>query len=96
MARYRLSVRAAADVTGIADCTIERFGIEQARHYRDGLELCFERLAENPLLGRSAEELAANLRRHEHESHVAYYEPQDGSVLIVRVLYESMDAPRHF
>ena len=61
MARYRLSARAAADVTGIADYTIERSGIEQARRYRDGLEFCFESLAENPLLGRSAEELAVNI-----------------------------------
>ena len=95
MPRYRLSVRAAADVTGIADYTIERFGINQARRYRDGLEASFESLAANPLLGRSAEELAANLRRFEHESHVVYYEPQDGSVLIVRVLHETMDVPRH-
>ena len=96
MARFCLSVRAAADVTGIADYTIERFGIEQARRYRDGLEFCFQSLADNPLLGRSAEELAANLRRFEYESHVVYYQPQDGSVLIVRVLHESMDTPLHF
>jgi plasmid stabilization system protein ParE len=42
----------------IADFTIKRFGIEQARHYRNGLETLFERVAEHPLHGRSAAELA--------------------------------------
>ena len=46
MPRYRLSRRAAADVDEIADFTIEQFGIEQARRYRDMLETCFQTLAE--------------------------------------------------
>ncbi len=95
MPEYRLSVRAAGDIAGIADYTIERFGIDQARRYRDGLERCFETLAENPLLGRSAEELAPDLRRFEHQAHVVFYKPEDWGVLVVRVLHESMDVPRH-
>jgi toxin ParE1/3/4 len=96
MPRYRLSRRAAADVDEIADFTIEQFGIEQARRYRDRLETCFQTLAENPRLGRSAEQLAPDLRRFEHQSHVIFYVPENGSVLIVRVLHESMDVSRHF
>ena len=95
MPEYRLSARAAGDIAGIADYTIERFGVDQARRYRDGLETCFSALAANPLLGRTAEELAPDLRRFEHGSHVVFYEPREGSVLIVRVLHESMDAPSH-
>jgi plasmid stabilization system protein ParE len=38
--------------------TIEQFGIDQARRHKDGLETCFEALADNPLLGRSSEEVA--------------------------------------
>ena len=58
-------------------------------------EACFTALAENPLLGRSAEELAPNLGRFAHGSHVVFYEPREGGVLIVRVLHESMDATSH-
>jgi len=96
MARYRLSRRGAADVEEIADYSIEQFGIKQARRYRDGLETCFQTLAENPRLGRSAEQLAPSLRRFEHQSHVVFYIPEDWGVLIVRVLHEKMDVPRHF
>jgi toxin ParE1/3/4 len=95
MAEYRLTSRAEADLEKIANYTIEQFGIEQARRYRDGLENCFQSLAENPKLGRSAEQLAPNLRRFEHRSHIIFYVPQDNGVLIIRVLHESMDAPRH-
>jgi toxin ParE1/3/4 len=55
MADFRLSTRAAADLGGIARHTIEAFGVEQARRYRDDLEACFQTLAANPRLGRSAE-----------------------------------------
>jgi len=95
MPDYRLSTRAAADIAQIADYTIERFGIEQARKYRDALEICFTTLAGNALLGRSAAALAPHLRRFEHASHVIFYKPHHDGVLIVRVLHESMDAPSH-
>ena len=68
MAEIRLTSRAEADLAGIADYTIETFGIEQARRYRDDLEGCFLTIAENPRLGRSAAALSAELRRIEHRS----------------------------
>ena len=58
MADVRLSCRAETDLAEIADYTIERFGVEQARRYRDDLEACFLNLAKNPGLGRRVEQLA--------------------------------------
>ena len=69
---------------------------KQARRYGDGLETCFQILAENPGLGRSAEQLARDLRRFEHQSHIVFYIPEDWGVLIVRVLHKQMDVPRYF
>lgn len=54
MADIRLSSRAEIGLAGIADYTIETFGVEQARRYRDELEACFLNLAENPGSGRSS------------------------------------------
>ena len=96
MAEYRLSSRADDDLDEIADYTIEQFGIEQARRYRDKLEACFQNLAENPKLGPNAEMLALGLRRYEYQSHVVFYEPLTNGVRIVRVLHERMDITRHF
>ena len=52
MPRFRLSSRAESDLAGIADYTIETFGLEQARRYIDGLEACFQTLADSRLDGR--------------------------------------------
>jgi len=62
MAEYRLSNQAKADLNEIADYTIETFGIEQARRYRDGLETCFQTLADKPMVGRSARVVKKLLR----------------------------------
>jgi toxin ParE1/3/4 len=96
MNNYRLSRLAAADLEEIAEYTIERFGIEQSRRYRDGLKTCFVELAINPALGRRAEQLIRGLRRFEHQSHVVFYISEPENLLIVRVLHSSMDVPRHF
>ena len=95
MADYRLSRRAAADLEAIAEFTIGRFGIEQARRYRDELKACFAKLADHPTMGRRAEQLAKGLRRFEHGSHIVFYVPTDDGVLVVRVLHYRMDAGRH-
>ena len=96
MNSYRLSRLAAADLQEIAEYTIERFGIMQARRYRDSLKTCFVQLANNPTLGRRAEQLMHGLQRFEHQSHVVFYISEPENILIVRVLHSSMDVPRHF
>jgi len=96
MAEYRFSRRAATDLEVIAEYTIERFGVEQARRYRDELGTCFAQLADNPRLGRRAEQLSTGLRRYEHRSHVIFYQDTGDKILIVRVLHYRMDVTRHF
>lgn len=95
MADYSLSRRADDDIADIANYTIENSGLEQARRYRDGLERCFQMLAKHPLRGRSAEDLAPSLRRLKYESHVIFYLPHHGGVLIARVLHQRMDFESH-
>lgn len=95
MVDFRLSPRAETDLAEIADYTIETFGVEQARRYRNDLEACFQSLAQNPRLGRSVEWLATGLRRFEHRSHVVFYVEDERGVVVVRVLHVRMDASRH-
>ncbi|MCA1778412.1 MAG: type II toxin-antitoxin system RelE/ParE family toxin, partial [Xanthomonadaceae bacterium] len=54
------------------------------------LKACFENLAENPTIGRRAEQLAKGLRRFEHRSHIVFYVLVDDAVLVVRVLHYRM------
>ena len=48
MRDFRLTSRAESDLAEIADYTIETFGIKQAWRYRDALESCFQKIADNP------------------------------------------------
>jgi len=95
MAVYKLSEKASADVDDIYEYTIVNFDIGQARAYLRGLDNCFKALAENPLRGRTADELASELRRYEYQSHVVFYRGMEPYTLIVRVLHKSMDFARH-
>ena len=83
------------NVDGIYEYTIVNFGIEQARVYLLGLNDCFTTPAENPLQGRTADELASDLRRYEYKSHVAFYREMEKYTLIVGVLHKNMDFVRH-
>lgn len=95
MRELRLSRRAAGDLADIADFTIAEFGVVQARKYRDQFEACFASLVANPMLGRSAEEIAPGLRRIRQQAHVVFYRADDEAVLIVRILYHRMDFEAH-
>ena len=94
--KYRLSRLADHDLANIAEYTIQEFGIEQARRYRDTLEKCFLTLVENPNIGRNAEELATGLKRFENQSHIVFYLEDDKGLFIVRVLHNRVDVIRHF
>lgn len=95
MAAYSLSTKTAVDLDGLYEYTIVTFGLDQARTYPSGLHKQFQTLAEHRIQGRSATELAPGLRRADYRSHVVFYMPNDDSVLIVRVLHQSMDMRRH-
>ena len=86
MGRFRLSKLAESDLANIADFGIERFGLVQARKYRDGFFACFKRIAERPFLYGSVDELRPGYRRAVYESHSIYYVVLEDQVLIVRVL----------
>ena len=96
MAAYSLSGKAVSDLDDIYEYTILNFGLEQARAYLLGLHERFQILADTPGIGRSAAQLAPKLRRHEHQSHIIFYIPEETGALIVRVLHARMDAKRHF
>ena len=96
MGVYRLSRKAAADLDSIYAYTIERHGLALAKKYLNGLQTCFEHLAEHPMLGRRTDRIASGVRRHECQSHVVFYVPDDAGtgVNIARVLHARMDASR--
>ncbi|WP_117191913.1 type II toxin-antitoxin system RelE/ParE family toxin [Rhizobium terrae] len=87
MPEYRLTPRAEAEIVNIIRYGIERFGVLQARRYADDLTHCFELLAENPRMGRSAPDFGEAVCRHTHARHIILYEITDSGVMILAVVH---------
>jgi toxin ParE1/3/4 len=88
--RSELSPLAEADFKDIGAYTLRTWGETQADRYLTALEDSWERVAENPFLGRACDHIRPGLRRIEQGSHVIFYEPQPAGILVVRILHRSM------
>lgn len=92
---YKLTERAAEDFAGIYDYTLLQFGKAQADHYTEALKTFFDPLAEMPNIGH--EYLAVSgVMRGEFQRHTVFYTMWDTDILIVRILHQQMNHPRHF
>lgn len=87
MSSYRLTEDAERQVIDIFLYGFETVGPGKARLYKAELESVFRLLAEHPRMGRATDAVAPGVRRHEHESHVIFYEIQDDGILILAVLH---------
>ena len=97
MPSFQLTRTAESDITLIADYTIFKFGIGQARKYRAGLIDSFNQLASNPTLGRTfIMENQPGLKRFRYKSHMIFYREIKSGILIIRILGGMMDFKRHF
>jgi toxin ParE1/3/4 len=81
---------AETDLTEIASYTLHRWGIDQTIRYIDALEVCCQRLVDEPKLGRACEQIRPGLRRVEHGLHVVFYRVEVEGVTICRTLHQRM------
>lgn len=111
MARYRLAPLAAADIAGILQWSRARFGAATARRYGALLVAAMRDVASDPNrpgsttqpeLSRGARSWHVRLSRShstagavQHPRHVVIYRADGDGVVILRVLHDSMDLPRH-
>lgn len=86
MARYRLSRKADQDFEAIFEFGIDRFGLEQALHYQNGLKERFEQIARQPELYQAMDHIRPGYRRSVYEAHSIFYKVADGEMLIMRIL----------
>ncbi|GFG87209.1 MAG: type II toxin-antitoxin system RelE/ParE family toxin [Mycolicibacter algericus] len=94
--RYLLSPAARADLEQIWDYTADRWGVDQAEEYLRELQYAIERLAANPRIGRTCDEIRPGYRKLSAGSHTLFYRlTADAVVDVVRVLHQRMDTERH-
>lgn len=95
MAEFRLRPAALRDLEGIWRYTVQQWGVEQAVQYADTLNASFEALAQNPYIAATCEHIRSGYRCQRVERHAVYFRVEKDTVVVVRVLHERMDAPRH-
>ena len=91
MNAYRISNKACEDLRVIGRYTQEKWGHEQREVYLSGMQNCFNRLARNPLFAQERPEFEPTVYLAPFEHHRVVFVIEDGSLLILRVLHESMD-----
>lgn len=93
MPGFRVSKLAESDLRSIARYTQNEWGREQRRIYLDGLNDKFETLSQSPTIAAERQDFEPPVRIHTHEKHLIVYVIDDGGILIIRVLHQSMDVP---
>lgn len=93
--RVRRSGQAGRDLDAVYDHSCRAWGPDRAAAYLRALDMTCQRLGEYPSLGPRADRVRGGYRRISHGRHVIYYRVHPDEVEIVRVLHQSMDAPRH-
>jgi toxin ParE1/3/4 len=95
MAEYRLTPAAEHDLEAIWVYTTQRWGIEQASDYLDGLTAAFDDLARAPGTAPACEQIRPGYRRRKVGRHMIYFRITNYGIAIVRILHERMDPVRH-
>ena len=96
MTRYVLSPAARADLEQIWDYTCQRWDHDQAEEYVREIQRAIERVVDNPMIGRSCDEVRPGYRKHTVGSHTLYYRIASVDVIdVVRILHQRMDVDRH-
>lgn len=96
MTAVRYSSGAEEDLENIVEYTLRTWGEAQVFRYLNAIEDCCERLAENPMLGRSCEEIRPGLRRMEEGRHVIFYRQRANGIRVSRILHQSMAPESRF
>jgi toxin ParE1/3/4 len=96
---YRLTRKAAEDISVLFSKGARQFGLNQAERYHAGLEGIFQLLSDNPELARNRLEISPPVRVYPYGSHLIIYLVEGNrDVLIVRVRHGHEDwlAPDQF
>ena len=85
--QLEISQRASQDLENIAMVTIQHWGKQQSRKYKNSLAAAFKLIQRSPYLGESCR--FGGFRRFKCKSHFIYYlyQESNNNILIVRILH---------
>ncbi len=94
--QYRISQQAIDDLNDIWVYTFNKWSKKQADRYYDLIMEEIEFIADNYLVGKSAEHTRKNYRVTKIKSHLIFYRKIKNEIAeIVRILHQRMDIKKH-
>ena len=94
--KFKLSVKARAEIKKIFRYSLQQFGENQAVKYKASLDECFQLLADSPNMGRECNDIRDGYFRHEHESHIIFYTQRSNDIFITTIIHDRMDIKNIF
>jgi toxin ParE1/3/4 len=92
--KYRISQQAIEDLENIWIYTLKKWSKEQADRYYNLIIEEIEFVADNFMIGKSAEQTRKNYRVTKVKSHLIFYRKTENNIIeIIRILHERMDIP---
>ena len=92
--KYRISQQAIEDLDKIWIYTLNKWSKEQADRYYNLIIEEIEFVADNFMIGKSAEQTRKNYRVTKVKSHLIFYRKTENNIIeIIRILHERMDIP---
>ena len=90
--KYRISKQAINDLNDIWVYTFNEWSKEQADRYYDLIIGEIEFIADNYLIGKSAEQTRKNYRVTKIKSHLIFYRKTENEIVeVIRILHQRMD-----
>lgn len=91
---FKLTNKAYADLKNIAEYTQKTWCRDQRNKYLSKMDTAFHTLADNYKLGRNRDHISDGYYSHPVGKHLVFYHIENNTVIIVRILHQSMDVER--
>ncbi|WP_072292961.1 type II toxin-antitoxin system RelE/ParE family toxin [Nitrosovibrio sp. Nv17] len=91
MKRYILSPAAKTDLIDICEYTTRQWGKAQTEKYTLQLRERMRWLADNPMLGRTRDEVKEGYRSFRAGSHIIFYRVAESAIEIIGIPHQNMD-----
>ena len=91
MKRLEFTPKAQRDIEDIWSYSVERFGFDKAESYVRDIQRACETIAKDSRRGVACDHIRAGYRKFSVGSHVVFFRVVETSVIVVRILHQSMD-----
>ncbi|MCR9140314.1 MAG: type II toxin-antitoxin system RelE/ParE family toxin [Alphaproteobacteria bacterium] len=95
MKKIQFTNAAKQDLKSIFTYTIRKWGVTQAKRYSDQLHSHIQKIASSVVFSKQVQNSDRDLQQSATGRHLVIFEQADDHILIVRILHEAMDVPRH-